>query len=183
MKNFSFLQDSFIYLAVLVLSCTSWNLHWRMHELLLVQHVGSSYLTSNWTQGPCTGHSVLATGPPAKSQNKEFLTRVLVFLSYVYYLYLDFSCWIVLGQLNSLQGTFSFVSLSYFLTWWRHLAAWSSQRGAPGIWVHWNEAIKSWVINKMKIYGGFSTQYLAIAILKDKKKKNFFFRLYASEQN
>ena len=26
----------------------------------------------------------------------------------------------------------------------------------------------------MKIYGGFSTQYLAIAILKDKKKKTFF---------
>ena len=27
----------------------------------------------------------------------------------------------------------------------------------------------------MKIYGGFSMQYLAIAILKDKKKKKLFF--------
>ena len=35
----------------------------------------------------------------------------------------------------------------------------------------------------MKIYGGFSIQYLAIAILKDKKKKTFLFRVYASEQN
>ena len=37
----------------------------------------------------------------------------------------------------------------------------------------------------MKIYGGFSIQYLAIAILKDKKKKKktFLFRVYASEQN